>query len=206
MNPDLPGYECEKAAQAAAFLTAHSKKGLSPFKLNSLLYLAERAFIQKYRHLMFHDALFSTPYGPVCRRISQGISGAFDQEVWSQYFSRQGDFLALNRSVEGADLTELIDADFDLLDDIWHEFGCLSQKTLQRYFREHCPEYHPTLEACLPISYLDLFKILRLERPDLCWDDMQSYHHLKAMISQGEGRPFFETRRIRPLESRPTGL
>ncbi len=184
MNLDLPGFESKKAAQAAGFFIAQSKQGFHPIKLNSLLYLAERAFIQKYRHLMFYDALFSTPHGPLCGRIYEGISGTLDQEVWSRYLSIKDGLLVLNRSVEGADLNELLDADLEILEDVWHDFGHLSQDQIQGHFRDHCPEYHQTREACLPISYPELFKILGFERPDLCWDDVQSYHHLKAMISK----------------------
>ncbi len=62
------------------------------------------------------------------------------------------------------DLDELSQADMEILEDVWREFGKMDQWELSNYTHEHCPEWEDPSGSSLPIQERKNFESLGWKR------------------------------------------
>lgn len=139
----------KRTAQAAAFMLYQAGGRLPLLKLMKLLYLAERESLREFGEPISSDNLVSTPHGPVLSVTLDMMNGWGGQtpdgrNTWVE--DRADHAVALRdpsmiRPPE-QDLLELSNDDLETLQNIWLEFGHMSQFELLEYTHSSaCPEW-----------------------------------------------------------------
>jgi uncharacterized phage-associated protein len=157
----------KKAAQAAAYFLFRAGKPLSILKLMKLLYLAERRSFEKYGEPMIGDRLVSMPHGPVLSSTYNHMNGELESVKggWDFWIADRAEHdLALRnpktlKSPE-KDLSELSEADLEILAEIWGHFGRMSGMRLRDYTHMHCPEWKDPEGSMIPVRPEELFAAL----------------------------------------------
>lgn len=158
----------KKAAQAAAFFLIRAKAGLSILKLMKLMYLAERRSFESYGEGLVGDRLVSMPHGPVLSITHNYMNGELLSAPggWDTWIADRAEHsLSLNDAKRNAavdDLLELSDADIEVLDATWQQFGSMSGWQLREYTHKHCPEWQDPDGSMLPMKPEDLFQALNI--------------------------------------------
>jgi len=158
----------KKAAQAAAFFIFRAGGTLQVLKLMKLLYLAERRSFEKYGEPMIGDRLVSMPHGPVLSSTYNHMNGELPsvEGGWDAWIADRAEHdLALRNPAAlrspAEDLTELSDADLEILGEIWHRFGGMSGLQLRNYTHDHCPEWKDPEGSMIPMELEELFRALK---------------------------------------------
>ncbi len=158
----------KKAAQAAAFFIFRAGGTLQVLKLMKLLYLAERRSFEKYGEPMIGDRLVSMPHGPVLSSTYNHMNGELPsvEGGWDAWIADRAEHdLALRNPAAlrspGEDLTELSDADLEILGEIWNRFGGMSGSQLRNYTHDHCPEWKDPEGSMIPMELEELFRALK---------------------------------------------
>jgi uncharacterized phage-associated protein len=155
----------KKAAQVAAFFLHRAQGQLEILKLMKLMYLAERASYLKFGEPMIGDSLVSMDNGPVLSITLNHMNRfAPSQEGgWESWVSdRRNYLLALKREVKSPkeDLLELSEAEFEVLESVWKEYGHLGSFQLADLTHKICPEWEDPHGSSLPISRSRLLRSL----------------------------------------------
>lgn len=153
----LVGFDSKKAAQIAAYFLSR-QPGMEKLKLIKLMYLAEREFIRRHGHPMIYDELYSLKHGPVCSSALNAINGDLDQDYWSQFLHLDGNGrnIHLVSDITRDALDEVSDADIDVLDLVWGEFGNFTASQIRKWTHENCSEYTEVERGRIPIAYADI--------------------------------------------------
>lgn len=160
----LVGFRSQKAAQCAAYFAAREGASIDKLKLIKLLYLAEREFISRHEMPMLFDEYYSLPHGPICSSTLNGINGEGENEIWSKMISVSGskDVKAV-QNIARDDLDEVSNAEWNVLEYIWHSFGHLTAGQIRNYTHKNCPEYVEVASGRLPIRMFDILEALGIE-------------------------------------------
>ena len=153
----------KKAAQVAAFFVHAGGSRLSLLKLMKLMYLAERLSLQQYGEPMIGDKLCSMEHGPVLSHTLNYMNGLRESspEGWDSWISdRANHELALKRKIKNVkdELTMLSDADIEILQLLWDQFGHLSPFELRDYTHDSCAEWEDPENTSIPIPYSRLLR------------------------------------------------
>jgi uncharacterized phage-associated protein len=165
-------YDEKKAAQVAAFFLFKAQGRLPVLKLVKLLYLAERHSYEKFGEPIIGDKLVSMQHGPVLSQTLDRINGLTEsvEGGWETWIAdREGHDVALRdlsviRSAR-QDLLELSDADLEVLEEIWGQFGHMNKYQIRNYTHDHCPEWEDPNGSSIPIQLDRLFQVLQYQ-PD----------------------------------------
>lgn len=158
----------KKAAQSAAYFLFKAHGRLPVLKLMKLLYLAERRSYEMYGDPIIGDRLVSMDHGPVLSQTLNRINGMSSSEEngWDAWISdREGHDVALSdpsriRSPE-EDLLELSEAEIEVLDETWKQFGHLSKYQIRDLTHKICPEWEDPDGSSVPIALEKLFEVLK---------------------------------------------
>ena len=155
-------YSEQKAAQVAAFFLAKAGGLLEILKLMKLMYLAERRSLAVYGEPMTGDRLCSMPHGPVLSETLDHINNFIESEPggWESWISdREDRKLALRDPGDPiSKLLLLSEADLEILEQTWDEFGQMTGPQLRKYTHDHCGEWEDPNGSPIPIPYARLFK------------------------------------------------
>jgi uncharacterized phage-associated protein len=157
----------KKAAQVAAFFLIQSKTPLEILKLMKLMYLAERGSFASYGEGMVGDRLVSMPHGPVLSITHNFMNGELTSSAdgWDTWIAdRAVRMLTLSDAKARAqldDLLELSDADIQMLETTWQQFGRMTAWQLREYTHDHCPEWQDPDGSMIPMKPEDLFNALK---------------------------------------------
>lgn len=152
-----------KAAQMAAYLLDKRGGTMSHLKLMKLLYLAEREALARYGAPMAGDHLVAMPQGPVLSQTLNHMDGDVESSPggWDEWVSgKANNELSLKRDVSRDDLDELSDADIEVLDHVWEQFGHMTRWKIRDYAHENCREWKNPHGSSVPISYRKVFLAL----------------------------------------------
>lgn len=154
-----------KAAQVAAFFLHRARGQLEILKLMKLMYLAERASYQKFGEPMIGDRLVSMDNGPALSITLNHMNRFLPSQEggWDTWVSDRRDYLlALKHEVRDPkeDLLELSDAELELLDAVWTQYGGLGSFQLAELTHRICPEWEDPHGSSLPISSSRLLRSL----------------------------------------------
>jgi uncharacterized phage-associated protein len=155
----------KKAAQVAAFFLYRAQGQLEILKLMKLMYLAERASYKTFGEPMIGDRLVSMDNGPVLSITLNHMNRFVPSQDggWESWVSDRRDYLlGLKREIKDPkeELLELSDAELEVLESIWKEFGHLGSFQLADLTHKICPEWEDPHGSSLPISRSRLLRSL----------------------------------------------
>ena len=170
----------EKAAQAAALFLLKAGGSMPHLKLMKLLYIADRESYRRRGSPITGDEMVSMPKGPV-------LSQTYDLMIkrarrpsdhWSSYVGAlHEETLSLADGItEETLLGALSQADRDVVDHIWQQWGRMSAGALVKHTHKF-PEWEDPHGSSKPIERYTLFKALEMT-------DEQA----EALVEQNEER------------------
>lgn len=177
----LAGYNVKKAAQVVAFFALKEGESINVLKLAKLLYLAERAYIEKYDMPMLFDNCVSMPHGPVLSLTQNYVDGyKEDADNWDVYISGKSNHeVGLTDNQLNLDaLDELSRATLKILETIWSTFGHMGKYEIRDYTHQHCPEWDDPDGSSNPIPYVHLLKFLGKEHAVEISEEIESLRHI----------------------------
>ena len=150
-------YSEKRAAQTAAFFISRAGGTIELLKLMKLMYLAERESLARFGEPITGDVLVSMKHGPVLSKTLDHMNGFIDSEEggWESWISaRAGHQLGLQPAHDPADnLTQLSDADMEILQFIWDKYGQYSKYKLRDITHKICPEWEDPGDTSQLIPY-----------------------------------------------------
>lgn len=149
-------YREDKATQAAARLLRLGDGHMNHMKLVKLVYLADRAALARWGRPITFDWYFSLPHGPVPSFTLNMINAEPDPEnpsYWNRFISERRENTV--RLLTEAPGDQLSPAEESLLDEIFQDFGGLSQWQLRDYCHE-LPEWQDPQGSRLPITLKEI--------------------------------------------------
>ena len=150
-------YSEKRAAQTAAFFISRAGGTIEILKLMKLMYLAERESLARYGEPITGDVLVSMKHGPVLSKTLDHINGFTDSEAggWESWINaREGHQLGLQPAHDPTgELTQLSDADMEILDSIWDSFGQYSKYKLRDITLKICLEWENPGDTSQLIPY-----------------------------------------------------
>lgn len=164
-------YNEQKAAEAAWKMLRLGGGQMNYMKLIKLLYIADRKAIARWERPITTDEFFAMKNGPVLSHIYDQIKGSQSENGnWEERISHgKGKYEIKTRS-EQVQLRELCEAEVEMLESVYAEFGHLNQYQLRDYMHEHFQEYTPPD----PISSSERIKLERvLEAVDYSPESIQ---------------------------------
>ena len=180
----------EKIAQMAAFFADKQGGEIDILKLIKLLYLADRESVDRYGAPISYDRMISMDHGPVLSRALNLINGCLsgqDAEQWDSWISdRARHRVSLNhREVTRENLNHLSDADIEVLEAVWEQFGPMTKWEIRDYTHDELGEWRDPHGGTLPISEFDLLRELGRsdEESEAISQDIREQREIDALIS-----------------------
>jgi len=123
-----------RAGAVVGFFCYKAGEPISVLKALKLIYISQRESLRRFGEPIFAEHFANTPVGPMPINIWKGIcNGGLD-------LSSMIGLQARIRSPKD-DLPALSDGDFDMLEEVWDEFGGMDDLELTDYTcSESCPE------------------------------------------------------------------
>jgi len=153
-----------KIAQMAAYLLQRQGGTMYLLKLTKLLYLCEREAVARFGTLISGDMPVSMPQGPVLSQTLDLMNGASPPVPggWDSWISdREGYSVSLNPEVEGfnrSHLDALSDAEINVLDRVWQQFGQMDRWEIRDWTHNNCAEWQDPNGSSLPIQMMQFFQ------------------------------------------------
>lgn len=182
----LPGYDIPKAAQAVAYFALKSGGSINVLKLSKLMYLAERESMKRYDSPMFFDNLVSMPDGPVASITLNFIDGENEEPIWTKFVSpRSGFDVSASKDVSVKMMDNLSQADIEILDDLWKQFGSFDRYKLRDWThkKENIPEWEDPHGSSNPIPHDRVFHHLGKDGLAL-GEDVEEYRNLSHSLAK----------------------
>jgi len=169
-------FDEKKATEMAAYLLEKSGGKMYYLQLIKLLYIADREALKRWGYPLTGDSYFSLPYGPVPSRIKDLITDdprVSDSKFWTNYIKTENYEVSLVRK---APLGSLSQADIELLDEIFAEYGGLERFELVNMTHEF-PEWQDPKGGCIPITYEDILEAVgRGEEAEELAEEIESHN------------------------------
>lgn len=153
----------KRAAQVAAFFIFQAGGQIEILKLMKLMYLAERQSFVRLGEPMTGDTLYSMEHGPILSSTLNHINNFIESgpDGWDSWISdRSNREVALRIDDPIPKLKQLSDADLDILQDIWGQFGKMTAGQLRNYTHDNCGEWEDPNQSSTLIPYRRLFRCL----------------------------------------------
>ena len=135
----------EKIAQMAAFFTSQEGGDIYVLKLMKLLYLADRESIDRYGVPISYDRMISMDHGPVLSsalNLTNGFLTGPAAEQWDAWISDRADHrVSLLRDATRGNLDHLSDADIEVLEVVWDNFGQMTRYEIRDYTHRELGEW-----------------------------------------------------------------
>lgn len=136
---------------------------MSHLKLMKLLYLADREAMGRYGAPISGDRIVAMPHGPVLSMTLNLMDGDVESSSggWDSLISdKENHELSLKRTITNDDLYELSQADIDVLETVWKQFGRMDKWAIRDYTHDHCPEWTDPNGSSVPTLYENVFRAL----------------------------------------------
>jgi len=164
-----------RATDMAAYLLSKDKYGEMHYKkLMGLMYLSERRFMKNHYGLICDDYFEAKEHGPVLSETYKLMEGTRKPtfKVWDDDIEEDVPFDIWSSKINKLDddgyisvkeiLTEdsmkrlrLSPINCEIMDDIWEEYGHLSERELREYIQNTCPEWKATRKLNGRIGRID---------------------------------------------------
>lgn len=180
-------YSEKRAAQIAAFFIFKGGGRMEILKLIKLMYFAERESFRRYGESMTGDIYFSLDHGPILSKTLDHINNLVDSEPggWESWIQdREDHFVSLKRAGDPTENLDLLsDADLEVLDVTWKQFGGYTAGQLRTKSHEICEEWEDPNGSRLPISIFRILKCVGYSDPEVIKELMERIDSQRAMES-----------------------
>jgi len=158
-------FDERKVAQAAAYFLDRRGGEMAHLKLMKLLYLADRESMRRYGEPISQDRMVSMPHGPVLSQTYDLMAGCSPStgadDGWDAWIADIQDYqVKLRRPVDHEALGQLSEADLEILDDVWNQFGAMSRWEIRDYTHDKCPEWEDPNGSSKPLKPESVFQAL----------------------------------------------
>lgn len=156
-------FDERKVTQAAAYFLHRRGGEMSHLKLMKLLYLADRESMRRYGEPISQDRMVSMPHGPVLSQTYDLMSGCAQssEDGWESWIADIQDHqVKLRREVKPDELGYLSDADIEILEQVWQQFGGMKRWEIRDYTHDHCPEWEDPHGSSKPLKPEAVFRAL----------------------------------------------
>ena len=145
-----------RVSQAAAYFVSKEGGKMPHLKLMKLLYLADREALRRYGQPISGDEYYSLPHGPVLSKTLDLTNGSCEPVPggWDCWISDKEDHqVAVRKEINRDVLDELSDADIEIIDSVWAQFGHMSRYQIRDYThnKNHVPEWEDPHGSARPI-------------------------------------------------------
>lgn len=122
-------YNSAKAAQIIAYLALKTQaRSINMLKAIKLVYISDREALKRFAVPMLDEPRASMPHGPVNSRTYDNAKGEVEDANWSAILDdRANHMIGVKPDIAVDDLDELSDAEIEVLDGVWEEFGGMTQ-------------------------------------------------------------------------------
>lgn len=151
-----------KVSQMAAHLLHRRGGRMSHLKLMKLLYLADREAMSRFGMPITGDFIVAMPHGPALSLTLNLMDGDTKPAPggWDDWISDKEDHeVSLRKAVTRDALNELSDAEIEVLDAVWNEFGKMNRWQIRDYTHT-LPEWQDPKGSSLPIPHQKVFHVL----------------------------------------------
>lgn len=166
-------YSEKKAAQVAAYFIFREGGTIEILKLMKLMYLAERESLLKYGEPITGDNFYSMNHGPILSITLDHMNNFIESEEdgWESWISdRENHMLELRVSEDPTPkLLQLCDADVEVLDSVYKEFGGYTGGELRNITHKICTEWEDPDYSSIPIPYSRVLKCVGHD-PDIAME------------------------------------
>ena len=185
----IMAFNARKAAQVAAFFANKEGGRINVLKLTKLLYLADRACMDRYDRPILYDWLVSMDHGPVNSYTLNLINGLAQDDGWDDFVLDRAhhDVGAKNKRMTEEDFDELSEFEVSVLSGVWREFGRMTKYQIRDYTHKHCPEWENPRGTSLPIPYERVFKFLGKKHSDELADQVEDARSIDQILLGGSG-------------------
>lgn len=133
-----------KSADVVAYLLLKEGGKMDYEKLMRLLYLSERECAKKEGEFICNAYLVLTEAGPILSEVADFIEGETISEFrygWNYKINKlKGDTVSVKRYITEDHLGKLSNYFTDIIDDVYEEFGGMSEGRLLKHINDTCPE------------------------------------------------------------------
>lgn len=179
----------EKIAQMAAFFIEKEGAEIEILKLMKLLYLADRESIDRYGEPISYDRMISMDHGPVLSsalNLTNGLLSGPVAEQWDSWISDRADHrVSILQEVTRENLDHLSDADLEVMDAVWVQFGQMTKWEIRDYTHNELGEWRDPKGSSLPINAIDLLRELGKsdEESESIAQDIREQREIDAQLS-----------------------
>ena len=156
---DFSPFRQDKATQVASRFIEKEGGSISIIKLVKLVYLTDRTSLLRFGRPVTFDRFYSLPYGPVPSSTLDCINALEfeDLSIWKQFIGPRERHNTVNL-VAPAEPSYLSQAEVDLIDEVWDEYGRMEPMDLAEYTHQ-LPEWEdPQERGRVKIGYADILK------------------------------------------------
>lgn len=169
-NRSMPRFREDKTTQAAARLLKLGGGKMNHMKLIKLLYLAERKALIEWGRPITFDSYVSMPHGPVLSFTLDKINGAAPPRgeapsYWQQFISER-EYHEVRLLQDEVPNDQLSPAEEQAIDDVFAEFGHMSQYELRDYTHK-LGEWQDPDGSSRPIQIRDILLAEGLSEDDV---------------------------------------
>lgn len=154
-----PRFKEKKTTQAACALLRRASGGMNYMVLVKLLYLADREALLRWGRPVTFDRYVSMDKGPVLSRtldlINEGVPPGWDS-YWEDHIGKSGPY-EVQISEDCGD-GELSEAELELLDQVFDEFGGMGKWELVERLHDILDEWQDPDGSALPIEVEDILR------------------------------------------------
>lgn len=181
-----------KAAQMAAFYLQKNGGRLPILKLMKLLYLADRLAMDWYERPISGDRMVAMPRGPVLSQTLDLMNGnrPCAQDGWPAWIADRESYEVglqpAKAQTTADDLTALSDAEVEVLNHVWSDFGHMGKYDLVDYTHDRCAEWKDPNGSSRPISYEEVFMALGREagHAEEAAQDLESHNSVDRIFAR----------------------
>lgn len=153
-------YREDRATQAAARFIHRESGTINHMKLIKLLYIAERRALLRWGRPITFDWYVSMPHGPVLSFTLDKLNepeAPGDTSYWHRYITERRNHEVSLKDRARVPNDQLSPAEEQLLDEVYAEFGAMSQWEL-RDFSHTLPEWQDPNGSSRPIHIEDILR------------------------------------------------
>ena len=177
------------AQMAARFIDQSPDKAIRKMKLQKLLYLADRASMEKYGYPISDDRHYCMPHGPCLSETLNLMRGISTSDVWDLWIwgAATSDERELSLTQAGNlnrdSFDELSDADIEILDYVWETFGNFTDSEI-RDVTHKLPEYTDPDGSSEFLPLREIFSAIGYDK-ESATDAQIEVHSLNALSAIG---------------------
>ncbi|EPT0794496.1 TPA: Panacea domain-containing protein [Yersinia enterocolitica] len=154
----------ERVAQMAAYLLSRDGGRMAYLKLIKLLYLSDRKSLDLFGDSISGDRFVAMKHGPVLSQTYDLVKngGEDEDKGWNHWISGKENYeVALKRALISHDsLDELSEADIEVMDSIFTEFGNMNKYQIRDFTHDHCAEWQNPGQTSVAIPMSATFAAL----------------------------------------------